>query len=284
MATDPTPIVDPTPDPTPTENGKPRLIYIAVFDDKFRRIPVGEGTLLIGRSRDVHLRVHDHLLSRKHCALTRAADQVILSDLNSSNGTYVNGEKIWTRPLQIDDIIEFGKTVMVMFDGEGWNRGDGMMNLRNPVKAQELVQRLREGGIGLEVLGAPPQAPVGGVRAQKGLSPEERSFLVWLEKGERRLLPDLVGEYLTHKLISLLVRKSPRVRGAFTSVLEAMMRPEFFDRFSEVPEMRSAIRDLVRQELEELPAVTEDLDAPADRGLLEPEADIAAGGNSDAQP
>jgi hypothetical protein len=230
----------------------------------------------------VHLRIHDHLLSRKHCALTRSGDQLILSDLNSSNGTYVNGERIGSRPLALDDIIEFGKSVLVIFDGEGWNRGDGMMNLRNPVKAQELVQRLREGGIGLEMLGAPPATPDAGVRPRKGLSDDERAFLTWLEKGERKLLPDLVGEYLTHKLISLLVRRSPRVREAFTSVLEAMMRPEFFQRFGDVRAMRSAIRDLVREELEDLPTATEVFDPPSDRGLLEPEFEIGEEGDSDA--
>jgi len=276
------PLESTEPSAAPAE--KERRLYVAVFDDKLRRIPVGEGTLLIGRSRDVHLRVHDDLLSRKHCALTRAGDQVILSDLNSSNGTYVNGERVGTRPLAIDDIIEFGKTVMVLFDGEGWHRGDGLLDLRNPVKAQELVQRLREGGVGLEVLGTPSPLPPPGVRTHKGLSDEERAFLLWLEKSERKHLPDLVGEYLTHKLISLLVRRSPRVRGAFTAVLETMMRPQFFQRFGDVRAMRSAIRDLVREELEDLPATPEESDPPADRGLLEPEAELAGEeGDSDAE-
>ena len=263
--------------PSVASEGESQL-YLAIFDDKLRRIPVGEGTLIIGRSRDVHLRIHDHLLSRKHCALTRSGDQAILSDLNSSNGTYVNGEKIGTRTLAPDDIIEFGKTVLVLFDGDGWNRGDGLLNLRNPVKAQELVQRLREGGVGLEVLGAPePTVSSTGVRSQKGLTAEERAFLAWLEKGERQLLPDLVGEYLTHKLISILVRRSPRVRGAFTSVLEAMMDPEFFQKFQGVGEMRLAVRDLVREELADLPVLKGEvaLDPPEDRGLLEPDADLA---------
>ena len=271
-------------DAAPALPATERRWYLAVFDDKLRRIPVGEGTLLIGRSRDVHLRVHDHLLSRKHCALTRSGDQVILSDLNSSNGTYVNGERVGTRPLAIDDIIEFGKSVMVLFDGEGWHRGEGLLDLRNPLKAQELVQRLREGGIGIEVLGTPSPLPTAGVRPRKGLSDEERAFLLWLEKTERKHLPDLVGEYLTHKLISLLVRRSPRVRGAFTSVLETMMRPEFFLRFGDVRAMRSAIRDLVREELEDLPATPEESDPPADRGLLEPDAELAEEeGDSDAE-
>ena len=49
------------------------------------------------------------------------------------------------------------------------------------------------------------------VRARKGLTESERSYLRWLERGETRLLPGLVTDYLTHKLVSLLVRNSKPV-------------------------------------------------------------------------
>ncbi len=265
------------PDDSKPEEDPASQLYLAVFDDQLRRIPIEDGTLIIGRSRNSHLRIHDHLLSRKHCTLTRTGEQVLLSDLNSSNGSYVNGERVSTAQLSVDDIIEFGKTVMVIFDGEGWSRGDGMMNLRNPVKAQELVQRLREGAVGIEVMGSPPAAPDSGIRSQKGLTVDERNFLAWLEQGERNILPDLVGEYLNHKLISLLVRKSPRVRGAFTSVLESMMRPEFFKRFDTVSDMRKVVRNLIEEELADLPKESAEIDVLEDRGLLEPEPESLLG-------
>ncbi len=259
-------------------------LYLAVFDDQLRRIPIEDGTLIIGRSRNSHLRIHDHLLSRKHCTLTRTGEHVLLSDLNSSNGSYVNGERVSTAQLTVDDIVEFGKTVMVIFDGEGWSRGDGMLNLRNPVKAQELVQRLREGGVGIEVQGSPPAPPDPGIRSQKGLTVDERNFLAWLEQGERNILPDLVGEYLNHKLISLLVRKSPRVRSAFTSVLESMMRPEFFKQVDDVSELRKVVRTLVEEELADLPRELLEAEALEDRGLLEPDPEPLSDeeGGSDA--
>ncbi len=119
----------------PEEAQATSRFYLGIFDDHLRGIPVHPGTILIGRSKSNHLQLHDHLLSRKHCSLNLVADHLTLVDLNSSNGTFVNGECIGTRELAVDDIVELGKTVMVVYDGNTWGQGRGMMNLRNPLKA-----------------------------------------------------------------------------------------------------------------------------------------------------
>lgn len=265
--TDATPVAPPEAEAP----GEVATFHLAVFDDALRCFPLVDGTLVIGRSKRNHLQLHDHLLSRKHCSLTVAAGKLILVDLNSSNGTFVNGVREGTRELRVDDIIELGKTVMVVYDGASWGRGEGLLNLRNPVKAQELVHRLREGGSGVTRVAHGPSMgpPHNGVRPKKGLDDGERAFLRWLEQGESRLLPDLVTDYLTHKLVSLLVRNSLPVRSAFTAVLEEMLRPEFFQKCGTSEELRDLVSNLVRGELSEL---REDPGIPdEDRGLLEPE-------------
>ncbi|MEM7261602.1 MAG: FHA domain-containing protein [Planctomycetota bacterium] len=249
----------------------PHRFHLAIFDDGFRSIEIGEGTLLVGRSKRNQLQLHDTLLSRKHCSITCQAGKLIVADLNSSNGTFVNGERIGTRELELDDIVELGQTVLVVFDGQSWERGEGLVDLRNPVKAQELVQRIREGSVRSSNGGPQADAGLGSIRAQKGLSDAERGFLRWLEQGENRMLPDLVSDYLTHKLVSLLVRNSVNVRAAFTAVLEEMMNPQFFSQFGEVDELRDRIRELVDGELRELRAADCPPD-PDDRGLLEEES------------
>ena len=228
--------------------------HLAIFDDCLRSFPLVDGTILVGRSKNNHLQLHDDLLSRKHCTLTTVGDQVTLVDLNSSNGTYVNGQRIGTKPLDPDDIIELGKTVLVLYDGSCWNRGAGMLNLRNPVKAQELVHRLSEGGVGVERSERPVATGPkdNGVRPRKGLHDVERGFLRWLESGESRVLPDLVAGYLHHKLVSLLVRNSTSVRTAFTAVLEDMMRPELFQRIGSPQELHLVVREMVARELADL--------------------------------
>ncbi|MEE8143590.1 MAG: FHA domain-containing protein [Planctomycetota bacterium] len=258
--------------PHPNEVSK-SLYHLAIFDDHLRSVPLVSGTLLVGRSKTNHLQLNDDLLSRKHCSLTLNGERLTLVDLNSSNGTYVNGSRIGTQDLSIDDIVELGQSVLVIFDGRSWGRGEGLMNLRNPVKAQELVQILSNGGVALKRCRPIYPGPAeDGVRLQKGLTEKERAFLRWLERAENQLLPELVTDYLSHKLVSLLVRNSKPVRAAFTTVLEEMLKPEFVARFQDIHELRSAVRSQVAKELSELSGNPE---VPAERDLLEPAASSA---------
>jgi len=73
-----------------------------------------EGTEL-GLGRGVHnaIRIHDTEVSRAHARLIQADGKFILSDLHSSNGTYVNGTLINSRELVGDDEIQIGRTVLM---------------------------------------------------------------------------------------------------------------------------------------------------------------------------
>lgn len=48
----------------------------------------------IGRSRDCEPRLNLHRISRRHLRLAREGDQVIVEDLGSTNGTFVNDERL----------------------------------------------------------------------------------------------------------------------------------------------------------------------------------------------
>lgn len=61
-----------------------------------RHALLGEGECVIGRSSYCSLVVEHETLSRVHASLRVAGDGVELSDLGSSNGTYVNGVAIST--------------------------------------------------------------------------------------------------------------------------------------------------------------------------------------------
>ncbi|HEY9648328.1 MAG TPA: FHA domain-containing protein [Chroococcidiopsis sp.] len=69
-----------------------------------------QGVWTIGRdSKQVVLAIHDRRLSRRHAAIRYANGQFQLSDLGSSNGTYVNGELV-RHPVTLKDgdRIRFG--------------------------------------------------------------------------------------------------------------------------------------------------------------------------------
>jgi len=57
-------------------------------------IPLSVPEFLIGRSDEAHLRPNSDLISRKHCVIRQRNGSVVVEDLGSRNGTYVNGTSI----------------------------------------------------------------------------------------------------------------------------------------------------------------------------------------------
>ena len=55
-------------------------------------IPVAE--FLIGRGEECHLRPRSDAISRRHCVIAVSDKQVVLRDLGSKNGSYVNGQRV----------------------------------------------------------------------------------------------------------------------------------------------------------------------------------------------
>lgn len=66
-----------------------------------------QGTLVIGRSPECEVCLNFTHLSRKHARITLSTTGLEVEDLNSSNGTFVNGERIRTARLQAGDILSF---------------------------------------------------------------------------------------------------------------------------------------------------------------------------------
>src|SRR5690606_2965148 len=57
-------------------------------------IPLVAGRFLIGREEDCHLRPGNDLVSRHHCVFKTDEYTVRIRDLGSTNGTFVNGERL----------------------------------------------------------------------------------------------------------------------------------------------------------------------------------------------
>ncbi len=73
-------------------------------------IPVKGPKFIIGRGEGCHLRSHSHTISRKHCLISIAENEVTIEDLGSTNGTIVNGDKILKRhPIHNGDHLTIGK-------------------------------------------------------------------------------------------------------------------------------------------------------------------------------
>src|SRR5262245_62398871 len=73
----------------------------------------------IGRGSSNQVAISDPSLSRRHCLITRAEAGFTLTDLDSSNGAYVNGVPVRERLLDHGDQISLGDSVFLFLIREG---------------------------------------------------------------------------------------------------------------------------------------------------------------------
>lgn len=72
-------------------------------------IPIPGPTFLIGRGETCQIRPQSRLVSRKHCMISVAEGSVAIEDCGSTNGTYVNGQKLEKqRLLSNRDLVKIG--------------------------------------------------------------------------------------------------------------------------------------------------------------------------------
>ncbi|MBR2586337.1 MAG: FHA domain-containing protein [Thermoguttaceae bacterium] len=72
----------------------------------------GKSLVIIGRGADCALRVNDKEASRRHASIQMENGELILTDLGSLNGTFVNAQKIERLVLQLGDHIQIGQTLL----------------------------------------------------------------------------------------------------------------------------------------------------------------------------
>jgi pSer/pThr/pTyr-binding forkhead associated (FHA) protein len=80
--------------------------------NKGKELSVPVKRFLIGRGDDCHMRPKSEAISRNHCAIlvNEDQDEVIIRDLNSRNGTYVNGDRLSEdQPLVTGDHLQIGR-------------------------------------------------------------------------------------------------------------------------------------------------------------------------------
>ena len=77
-----------------------------------RTYPLSIGSTVIGRGDQANLRLPDVGISRRHARLDYDGAQVVLTDLGSTNGSMVNGQRISAVALNPGDMIQIGTTTL----------------------------------------------------------------------------------------------------------------------------------------------------------------------------
>lgn len=78
--------------------------------------PLSEGTNLVGRNKDeCQIALFDKKCSRVHCQIIKKGGYYAIEDLNSRNGTYVNGKPLTKKsPIKPGDHVHIGKSIFVL--------------------------------------------------------------------------------------------------------------------------------------------------------------------------
>ena len=134
---------DSAPKAPPTPTSRPARSYVLRFisgkyqGGEFPIIP--EKQIIVGRSSDLDMVLVEDMVSRKHARISMQADQIWIEDLGSTNGTFVNGEKIKRARLKEGDRVLIGTSILKVIAGEGAVRADSTdakANLENVAAAR----------------------------------------------------------------------------------------------------------------------------------------------------
>ena len=68
--------------------------------------------IVVGRSSELDMVLVEDMVSRKHAKITTSDSQVVIQDLGSTNGTFVNGEKVKKARLKEGDRILVGTSIL----------------------------------------------------------------------------------------------------------------------------------------------------------------------------
>lgn len=108
----------------------------------FRELPV---PVTIGREEGNVLRLNDERVSRYHAKVQAEDSDIILTDLDSTNGTRVNGASVQIRRLRAGDQVSIGRTMLLFGTmDEIENRRQGVGSSSDPaVQGEAQAQTIR---------------------------------------------------------------------------------------------------------------------------------------------
>jgi len=79
-----------------------------------KQFQIGQGGLRIGRTAPAEVILVDKHVSRRHCQVELDGEELIVVDLGSTNGTFVDGERVTDRAvLPVGSVLKVGQCELI---------------------------------------------------------------------------------------------------------------------------------------------------------------------------
>jgi hypothetical protein len=98
--------------------------------------------IIVGRSSDLDMVLVEDMVSRKHARIAMQGEQIWIEDLGSTNGTFVNGEKIKRARLKEGDRVLIGTSILKVVSGDApRDATEAKRELENVAQARRTSQQ-----------------------------------------------------------------------------------------------------------------------------------------------
>ncbi|MBE6381568.1 MAG: FHA domain-containing protein [Lentisphaerae bacterium] len=198
--------------------------------------PLPDGTYIIGRGRNCHIRLDFPDVSERHAILTVRGGNAAIEDLRSANGTFVNGEEI-DAPIPLDGgmVVQIGESMLRVSDGDEATE-DPQDAAPMPSQEEKSVPEYSVPQYGAEPYAPAQQAQPYEMREER-LAPEPiEDIPASGESSEMRDLRRSVQEQIQNELLKRLDMKRLTMQGVDTEGLEDTARAKIRQIIHEVVE------------------------------------------------
>lgn len=103
------------PNPGPLAGASHTRLALRFISGKYQggEYPIDEGRrIVVGRSSDLDMVLVEEMVSRRHAQISMSNQVITIEDLGSTNGTFVNGEKIQRATLREGDRVLIGTSIL----------------------------------------------------------------------------------------------------------------------------------------------------------------------------
>src|SRR6516225_8599393 len=142
--------------------------------------------ILVGRSSDLDMVLVEDMVSRKHARIAMQGEQIWIEDLGSTNGTFVNGEKIKRARLKEGDRVLIGTSILKVIAGDAPREGlDAKRELENVAHARRNSQQRTMSG-SIEEVPLPDLLQLFGTSKKSGvlvIRTDEDTGRIYMRKG-----------------------------------------------------------------------------------------------------